>query len=106
MSPSRAASSGRSGLIEAATERGIRIIVGAHVGETSLLTRAALTAASAAADHLVAQEGAFGTRLLRTDICDAPIMFGRAGLIDAAQLASVGPHGLGVVVRPERLAAA
>ena len=56
----------------------IGIIVGAQVGETSLLTRAALTVAPAPAPALVAQEGAFGTWLLERDVCDPPLMFGQA----------------------------
>jgi len=47
------------------------VIVGAHVGETSLLTRAALTVANSARDLLVAQEGAFGTHLLARDVVRA-----------------------------------
>lgn len=90
-------------LVEAATAQGLGVIVGAHVGETSLLTRAALTAASAAGDHLLAQEGAFGTHLLRADLCGQPIMFGSGGVLGADQLASIGPFGLGVDVRPSRL---
>lgn len=90
-------------LIAAATERGLKVIVGAHVGETSLLTRAALAAASSAGDHLVAQEGAFGTHLLRSDLCNDPIMFGRSGLLGSEELASIGPYGLGVMVDEQRL---
>ena len=54
-------------LIEAARSRGVLLIVGAHVGETSLLTRAALTIADHAGARLLAQEGAVGTHLLETD---------------------------------------
>lgn len=50
----------------------IPIIVGAQVGETSVLTRAALPVAQAAGEALYAQEGAFGTRLLQQDICPSP----------------------------------
>ena len=48
-------------LQRSAQSRGLGIIVGAHVGETSVLTRAALTLAAATRGALVAQEGAFGT---------------------------------------------
>ena len=61
---------------------GCKLILGAHVGETSLLTRAALTLANSASDSLLAQEGAFGTHLLRSDVCNPPVMFGRAGVLD------------------------
>jgi L-alanine-DL-glutamate epimerase-like enolase superfamily enzyme len=70
--------------VDAAAARGLSVIVGAHVGETSLLTRAALTVAHAAGATLVAQEGAFGTHLLEKDVCDPPLMFGPGGIIDAS----------------------
>lgn len=73
---------------------GLRVIIGAHVGETSLLTRAALTVASAAGGILVAQEGAFGTHLLEHDVVDPPIMFGARGRLEARDL-PVGP-GFGI----------
>ncbi len=73
-------------LLSAARKRGLRIVGGAHVGETSLLTRAGLTVAGCARDLLVAQEGAFGTHLLARDVVDPPVMFGLAGRLDAAAL--------------------
>lgn len=81
-------------LLDLARRGGLGVIVGAHVGETSLLTRAALTVANTARDILVAQEGAFGTHLLEHDVTDAPIMFGAGGILDASQLP--GGHGLGL----------
>lgn len=74
------------GVVHAARAAGIGVIVGAQVGETSLLTRAALTVAQAAGPMLVAQEGAFGTFLLERDICDPPLMFGAGGILDAATM--------------------
>jgi L-alanine-DL-glutamate epimerase-like enolase superfamily enzyme len=74
----------------------VRIIVGAQVGETSLLTRAALAVAIAAGDWLVAQEGAFGTFLLERDVCDPPLMFGPAGVLDAASHPMLARPGLGL----------
>lgn len=85
-------------IVEAARASGIGVIVGAQVGETSLLTRAGLTVAHAARENLVAQEGAFGTLLLERDVCDPPLMFGRGGLLDTAKYPSLarGPgFGLG-----------
>lgn len=82
-----------------ATRTGHRIIVGAHVGETSLLTRAGLTLAAAAGNHLVAQEGAYGTHLLSKDVVDYPIMFGREGQLDTTGLTE---PGFGVVPRWRR----
>jgi L-alanine-DL-glutamate epimerase-like enolase superfamily enzyme len=73
---------------------GLRMIVGAHVGETSLLSRAALTVASAARDLLVAQEGAFGTHLLERDVAEPPIMFGAGGVLDSGAISSTPGLGL------------
>ncbi|MEE9280638.1 MAG: hypothetical protein V3V67_10730, partial [Myxococcota bacterium] len=68
----------------------IPVIVGAQVGETSLLTRAALSVAQAARGILVAQEGAFGTLLLERDVCDPPLMFGPGGVLPAPALPAAG----------------
>lgn len=78
--------------IDRAREIGVPVIVGAHVGETSVLTRAGLTVASAVGDTLIAQEGAFGTHLLAYDVVDSPIMFGHAGELNVASL-SMSDHG-------------
>lgn len=84
-------------LVRKARALGIRINIGAHVGESSILTRAALAVAHHAKDILVAQEGAFGTHLLARDVTDAPIMFGAGGMLEAgASLTHAG--GLGVEV--------
>jgi L-alanine-DL-glutamate epimerase-like enolase superfamily enzyme len=86
-------------LVRALRERAIGIIVGAHVGETSVLTRAALTVAHAARDLLHAQEGAFGTHLLAHDVADPPIMFGPGGVLDVDTLGLAPAPGLGLAVR-------
>ena len=85
-------------VVELARQHGVRVVVGAQVGETSLLTRAALTVASEARGILVAQEGAFGKLLLSADICDEPLMFGRGGLLEAPTPS--GP-GFGLRIRPD-----
>lgn len=77
-------------VVDTARARGIPVVIGAHVGETSLLTRAALTVASRAADILLAQEGAFGTMLLEADVCDPPLMFGRGGILEPAAAPTPG----------------
>jgi L-alanine-DL-glutamate epimerase-like enolase superfamily enzyme len=69
-------------IAETARRARIKIIVGAQVGETSLLTRSALTVAHAYKDIVVAQEGAFGTLLLQSDVCEPPLMFGKKGKLD------------------------
>ena len=86
-------------VIDAARARGVGVIVGAQVGETSLLTRAALTLAHAAGDALVAQEGAFGTFLLERDVCDPPLMFGAGGVLDVSAHPMLSGPGLGVPPR-------
>ncbi len=73
---------------------GIPIILGAQVGETSILTRAALTVAQQYRDILLAQEGAFGTYLLEHDITDSPLMFSKGGRLDTQSLS--GQLGLGL----------
>lgn len=69
-------------IAEKARQSGIKVIIGAQVGETSLLTRSALTIANAYRDILIAQEGAFGTLLLQSDISEPPLMFGKNGLLE------------------------
>ncbi len=70
----------------------LNFIIGAQVGETSILTRMALSLASHYRDSVIAQEGAFGTYLLASDVTDAPIMFGAGGFLRAN---FVGLPGLG-----------
>ena len=82
-------------IIESARKLGIGLIIGAQVGETSLLTRCGLAAAQASSDILVAQEGAFGTHLLENDICNPPLMFAKAGLLDVANHPILSQSGLG-----------
>lgn len=60
---------------------GMQAIIGAQVGETSVLTRAALTIAREAGDMLLAQEGAFGTLLIEKDAADPVLMFGAGGVL-------------------------
>jgi L-Ala-D/L-Glu epimerase len=81
-------------IIDSARKLGIGLIIGAQVGETSLLTRAGLTAALAASNLLVAQEGAFGTHLLESDICSPPLMFAKAGLLDTTNYPDLIKPGL------------
>jgi L-Ala-D/L-Glu epimerase / N-acetyl-D-glutamate racemase len=84
-------------VVETLRAEGLGLVVGAQVGETSLLTRAALTVAHAGADLLVAQEGAFGTLLLTEDICDPPLMFGAGGVLDVSSHPSLERSGLGIL---------
>jgi L-alanine-DL-glutamate epimerase-like enolase superfamily enzyme len=80
---------------------GLAMVIGAHVGETSVLTRAALAVANASRDILLAQEGAFGTHLLTHDVVEAPIMFTDGGLLGVSTLKlSGGGFGLEVLPQP------
>jgi L-alanine-DL-glutamate epimerase-like enolase superfamily enzyme len=83
-------------VVEEARRRGIGVVVGAQVGETSVLTRAGLTIAQAAGPSLVAQEGAFGTHLLRRDVCDPPLMFAAGGVLSLDRYPSLTRPGNGL----------
>ena len=89
-------------LLGRASELGLSVIVGAQVGETSLLTRAGLLAAAAADDSLLGQEGAFGTFLLEQDVCEPALMFGAGGTLDADVLGLASRPGLGIDVTTDR----
>jgi L-Ala-D/L-Glu epimerase len=88
-------------LIRALRARGLKLVIGAHVGESSVLTRAALTVAQSARDLLIAQEGAFGTHLLSYDVADPPLMFGAGGVLEASVVRADAPgFGLSIVRAP------
>ncbi len=69
------------GMLRVARERGLGVIVGCHVGETSLLTRAALTLAVAGGESVEAVECAYGGYLLAHDLTRPSLRFGRAGVV-------------------------
>jgi L-alanine-DL-glutamate epimerase-like enolase superfamily enzyme len=70
-------------VIKSARDLGILLIVGAQVGETSVLTRAGLVVAHAVGNMLFAQEGAFGTYLLKEDVAVPSLMFDSSGVLDS-----------------------
>lgn len=83
-------------LVDAINERRWPLIVGAHVGETSVLTRAAMLVA-AQGDDLAAQEGAFGSRLIEREPVTPSLRWGRGGQLDLTRIyAEVTPEGLQV----------
>ncbi len=82
-------------LTDRAVRQGLGVIVGAQVGETSLLTRAGLSVMHACGSALAASEGAFGTHLLRRDLAEPCLMFGPGGVLSTKAL--TGP-GLGLRV--------
>ena len=89
-------------LVNDERDAGIRIILGAQVGETSVLTRAGLLVARAAGSHLVAQEGAFGTHLLTADVATPSLMFDQAGILNADAYGLALKAGWGLTFRPPR----
>jgi muconate cycloisomerase len=74
--------------------------LGAHVGETSLLTAAGLIFAGLVGD-LRWHEGAAGLHLLAEEICEEPLQFGFGGGLGLARLE--GRAGFGVKIDPSRL---
>ena len=88
-----------------AANLGLGVIVGAQVGETSILTRAGLTVMHGARPNLMASEGAFGTHLLRRDLTSESLMFGNGGAVVVEQTGIGGVPGLGLKVRSEELVA-
>lgn len=77
-----------------ATAADCKLIIGAQVGETSLLTRAALSVAQAFKSHVIAQEGAFGTLLIEKDIVQSELRFGKGGMLNWKQKG----FGFGLIV--------
>ena len=80
-------------LAEVALESGIPVIIGSHVGETSVLTRAGITVSSVCSDQVVAMEGAFGTYLLESDIVNNSLQFGAGGFLNCKGLLNENHHG-------------
>jgi len=74
-------------------------IDGAHVGEGSLLTRAAMLVGRNESEHLVAREGAAGEYLLRNDICRHSLRFSQGGICRYTDTAP----GLGCEVKTKTL---
>ena len=73
-------------MLRAARSRGLGIILGCHVGETGLLTRAGLVLGVACGEDLIAAESGYGGYLLARNLTVPSLRFGWGGLIHA-------PHG-------------
>ena len=86
-----------------AQRRGIGVIVGCQVGETSILARAGLAVMNAVGTRLVAAEGAFGTYLLRRDLATPSLMFGLDGVVVADEMPQAQADGLGLAIREQAL---
>ncbi len=87
-------------MLRVARQRGLGVILGCHVGETGILTRAALALASACGVDLIAAECGYGGYLLSRDLTRPRLRFVRGGSIHAPS----GGNGLGVDVQSDLLA--
>ncbi len=81
-------------VLEAAVAQGRNVIVGAQVGETSILARAGVTLAWAAGRNLAACEIGYGPWLLRCDAATPAIGFGWGGVLQARALTMRAGAGL------------
>ena len=90
-------------IADRAVELGIGIIVGAQVGETSILTRAGMIVMSAMKPDLLAAEGAFGTYLLRRDLVSPSLMFGDGGVLTAERAGIGDLPGFGLQIDSQAL---
>ena len=91
-------------LAQEATRRGIGLIVGAQVGETSILTRASLAVMNEHRQSLRAAEGAFGTLLLEQDLTEPCLMFGAGGTLNTETDLEITRSGLGLRINEALLA--
>ena len=90
-------------MARAAKSRGFKTIVGAHVGETSILTRAAVVLVQYLENSQLATEGAFGTHLLTEDLVTEPLQFARDGGLQLSQTNCLLQPGLGLNVKVDLL---
>lgn len=80
-------------MAQAARDAGMGLTLGAQVGETSILTRAARLVARALGDAVRWQEGGYGSLLLTAEPVTPELRFGPGGWL---ALSNVGPHGAGL----------
>jgi len=81
---------------------GFDVILGAQVAETSILTRAALTVSNGLSKAPLAREGAYGTLLLKNDLCAHSVRFTRGGIIKS-NLSVLTQVGFGLDVSAESI---
>ena len=86
-------------LIEILEEHGFEWILGSHVGEMSLLTRAALLISGQQSKNLKAIEGGFSTHLLSYDIFFPNLVFGKGAVIKNDNF--LNKYGWGMTMRKE-----
>lgn len=89
------------GLARHCSSSGIDVILGAHVAETSLLTRAALAVGQSLQGEPLAREGAYGKILLKQDISVPSLRFGWNGILQPEKYHLPSKNGLGIAVDPE-----
>lgn len=80
---------------------GVDVILGAHVGETSLLTRAALIVGQSLQKFPMAREGAYGKILLKHDLSEPALRFGLNGVLLPSSYRLSSKSGSGLTVNPE-----
>lgn len=80
-------------ILERAEHHDWPVIVGAHVGETSVMTRCGLAVARRAGDRLVAHEGGFGTLAIENDPVEPILMFGDGGVLKVSSRTQADPDG-------------
>lgn len=86
-----------------AQEKGLDVIVGAQVGETSILSRAALSLIQALHNSQIATEGAFGEHLLSFDLTKEVIQFDETAYVKWEDYACFNQPGTGLTVAEENL---
>lgn len=90
-------------LAKACVRANIAVILGAHVGETSLLTRAMLTVGQGLDNQPFAREGAFGEILLRNDLTSPSLRFGMKGRFYPTKYDLADKHGLGIEINISKI---
>lgn len=83
-------------IAQAGQELEIPLIFGAHVGETSILTRYGVTVANAFREGLSAQEGCFGRFLIKHDAVSPSLNFGFGGVFRTHKLTGTNVKGSGL----------
>lgn len=86
-----------------AQEKGLDVIVGAQVGETSILSRAALALIQALRNSQIATEGAFGEHLLSFDLTKEVIQFDDTAYVRWEDFPCLSQAGSGLTVSEEKL---
>ena len=88
-------------LARKAVASGMPLIFGAHVGETTILTRAAMSIANCFGDAVVAREGGFGRLLIKHDAVSPSMRFGKAGKLSPNRFLKTKYTGSGLQLAPQ-----